>query len=75
MGLFKREYHCPGYRTIRQAPEGYYRGNDPRLCCVIRLADAQVRLYPQWVQKALYKSDGNFYACAECWAECWGPAS
>lgn len=67
MGLFKKTHHSPGRQAVYKAPEGYYRGNDPRICCVIRLADAQRRGYPQWVEKALAKSGGDYRACPDCW--------
>ena len=40
MGLFKKP-HGPGHHSVRPAPEGYYHGDEPPLCCVVRLADAQ----------------------------------
>ena len=66
MRLFSRTHHSPGHQAMYPAPEGFY-GDRPRLCCAIREADEQCTGYPQWVQKALSKSGGDFYGCPVCW--------
>ena len=66
MGLFSRTYECPGRQAMRPAPEGYYRDGVPRICCAIRECDDGHQPYPQWVNKALSKSGGDFYACTTC---------
>lgn len=65
MGLFSRTYTSPGHQIMHKAPEGFH-WDGPRLCCAIREADERRTGYPQWVEKALSKSDGHFYACTEC---------
>ena len=65
MGLFSRTYTSPGHQIMHEAAEGFY-GDGPRLCCAIRECDDGRQPYPQWVEKALSKSDGHFYACPEC---------
>ena len=67
MGLFTKTYQCPGHQTMYPAPEGMYEGDRPRICCAIREAEAQRTEYPQWVNKALAKSRGDFYGCRDCW--------
>ena len=66
MGLFTRTYRSPGHQAMHPAPEGFYR-DGPRLCCAIRECDDGHQPYPQWVNKALSRSDGDFYACPDCW--------
>ena len=68
MGIFGRKtYASPGQHSAEQVPEGYY-SNRPKACCAIREADDRHTGYPQWVEKALAKSGGHFYACPACWA-------